>query len=128
MKTKNLYLLFILLTLCGLLVACGAKPEDVGEQFLQAIKDEDFESAFELCSPDLQAELGDSTDLAFYFPTDVLQLDRWTSTVTQDTSDETVSIMEGDVTFTDGTEGTYSLTLKQVGNQYLVDNFTFEPK
>ena len=128
MKTKKLYLVFIILAVCGLLVACGAKPEETGKQFLQAIKDEDFEAAFKLCSPDLQAELGDATDLAFYFPTDVLQLDRWTSTVTPDATDSAVSTMAGDVTFTDGTEGTYSLTLKQIDKQYRVDNFAFEPK
>ncbi len=128
MKTKNLYLFFILLTVCGLLAACSAKPEDTGEQFLQAIKSEDFGVAFDLCTPELQAELGDAADLAFYFPTDILQLDSWTATVTEDASTATVSYMAGDVTFTDGTEGTYSLTLKQIENQYLVDNFAFEPK
>ncbi|MBN2500749.1 MAG: hypothetical protein JXB38_08235 [Anaerolineales bacterium] len=128
MKTKRLYLFLILLAVCGLLAACGAKPEDTGEQFLQAIKSEDFDAAFDLCAPDLQAELGEAADLAFYFPTDVLQLDSWTATVTADASAATVSYMEGDVTFVDGTEGTYSLTLKQVDNQYLVDNFAFEPK
>ena len=128
MKTKNLYLFLILLAVCGLLAGCGAKPEDTGEQFLQAIKSEDFEAAYGLCTSDLQAELGDATDLAFYFPTDVLQLDTWTATVTMDESTVTISYMAGDVTFTDGTEGTYSLTLKQIENQYLVDNFAFEPK
>ena len=128
MKTKNLLLILILLAVCGLLAACGAKPEATGEKFLQAIKDEDFEAAFNLCTPDLQAELGSPTDLAFYFPTDVLQLDSWTATMTQDASDTALSKMTGDVTFTDGTEGTYTLTLTQSNRRYLIDNFSFEPK
>jgi hypothetical protein len=128
MRTKNLPLLFIVLVLCGLLAACAAKPEAVGEKFLQTIKDADFEAAFGLCTPDLQAELGDPVNLAFYFPTDVLQLDSWTFTIAPDATDSSVSLMEGEVTFTDGTLGIFTLNLKQIDNQYLVDNFTFEPK
>jgi hypothetical protein len=81
-----------------------------GEEFIQALADEDYAAAYDLCTKDLQAEIGSSEQLAamfrsmpditsWHYDTRTMEVDEKGEEYTKTT---TVVVLEGEVTFSDG--------------------------
>jgi len=127
MKNKRLLLIIAgavatlgLLCLCvvvGLPVLLGPAVEETfnkvmqapGEDFIQALADEDYRAAFDLCTADLQAELGSPEGLATMFSA-MPDIESWTyETQAMEMTEEEghtkttrVLVFDGAVTFSSG--------------------------
>lgn len=99
-----------------------------GENFLQALADENYAAAYDLCNADLQAELGSPEGLATVFSA-TPQLESWDySTQTAEVQGESAVVLNGDVAFADGQSGTLEVVLMLEGGEYRVAGFTIRPE
>ena len=101
-----------------------------GEQFLQALADGDFATAYDLCTPELQQELGEADQLAATFGPGGLQIESWnyeTQSVTLEDGRSGFALV-GDVTFSGGKTGSLSVALVYVDEAFRVAGFSIEPE
>ena len=99
-----------------------------GEEFLQALKDADYEAAFALLNPDVQDELGNPEALSFLFPPD--SIDAWeyeADSITTATGEAGVA-MTGTITMSDGDEVEMMLILVSVDDVYQIVGYSFQSK
>jgi hypothetical protein len=150
MKTSRIVivlvsLVFVILVCVGVLVlayvilapAVGNVYENIvegaastGEQFLQALADGDFATAYDLCTPELQQELGSTDQLAAMFGPSGLQIESWhyeTQPMTLEDGRSGFALV-GDVTFSGGKTGTLSVVLVHVDEAFRVAGFSVEPE
>lgn len=102
----------------------------VGEQFLQSLADGDFATAYDLCTPELQQELGEADQLATMFGSGGLQIEGWNYEVQSVALEDGKSgfALAGDVTFSGGKTGSLSVVLVYVDEAFRVAGFSIEPE
>lgn len=130
---------------CGLL---GPAVEDTftqvlgaaGEDFLQALSEENYEAAYDLCTSDLQAEIGSPENMVAMFSA-TPHIESWTydaRTAEMQEESETIRVVvfEGEVTFSNGQSGILEIVLypesgtTSEGDEvpYRVAGFTIRPE
>lgn len=150
MKTSRIViilvsLVFVMLVCAGVLVlaymilapAIGNVYENIvedaasaGEKFLQALADGDFATAYDLCTPELQQELGEANQLATMFGPGGLQIESWNYEAQSVALEDGQSgfALTGDVTFSGGKTGSLSVVLVYVDEAFRVAGFSIEPE
>lgn len=94
----------------------------VGEEFMTALKDGDYQKAFSLCSPALQRELGgNATGLERLIKNGRVEPTTWTFT-SRDVEGDTAEL-NGSASFTGNRKGTVRVTLGQDGGKWRVIGF-----
>jgi hypothetical protein len=96
---------------------------DVGEKFMQSLKAADYQTAYAQLHPTLQKKIGTPQDLRKMVESGKAQPTKWTFT-TRDIENEEAHL-EGSVTMAGG-EGTVTLDLIKVGNDWKVISFNLE--
>ena len=133
MHTKRFTTLYIVSTilLCILFVtACGVVKStqaltDSANNFMTALKDGDYQAAYDLFVPELQSEVGSVENLQAMIVDNLAQPSEWTfSAVNASTADEaTTAKVEGSVTYQDGKEGAVTLEFLKSGEEWLLTSF-----
>lgn len=115
--------IIIVIALVGGLLGFGlTQPAaTTGEAFMTALKDGNYSKAYDLCTPDLQQELGGVQGLQAIIVDNNVQPTGWTFS-SRETSGS-MAELKGSVTFTGGRAGSVRVTLSQVGNNWLVAGF-----
>ena len=97
-----------------------------GEAFMSALKNGDYNQAYNLCTPALQRELGNARNLETRIKNGKAEPTAWSFTsrnVTNDTGQ-----LEGSVTFTGNREGNVRLVLAQLGGEWKISGFDLKEK
>lgn len=140
-QRRNRFLLWVLIVLGGAVLLCGlyvgglyyavlratAEPAAVARTFLEATGDSDFETAFGLLSPGLQAEFttadgfGTEMQARRIAPVEIASFDR-------PTIEGEVVTVSAPVTFADGALQTATITLEfnQERTAWVVTGFRFD--
>ena len=142
MKRKTIIIIVIIIAVIGLGGVCivsllgpaignvyGNITEDVsatGEEFLQALKDADYDAAYDLLTPDVQEELGNPEALSFLFPPDSIDSWEYEADIVNPTSDTTGVAMTGTISMTDGSEVEMMLILVDVDGENLIEGYSFQ--
>jgi hypothetical protein len=118
----------IVVGLMGGLTALGlTQPAaDAGEAFMTALKDNDFDKAYNLCTPALQRELQNARALETRVKNGKVQPTQWSFSSRNISGDQ--AQLDGSVTFVGNKEGTVRLTLTQVGGEWKVVGFNLREK
>ena len=98
-----------------------------GEEFLQALKDSDYDAAYALLNLDVQDELGTPEALELLFPPE--SIDTWeyeTDSITTTTGEAGVA-MTGTITMSDGSEVEMLLILISVNGVDQIAGYSFQP-
>lgn len=126
--TLTIIVLSLALSACGVLKTAQAFTK-VGNDFMTALKDGDYETAYALCHPDLQANIGTAADLKQGIESNAAQPKDWTfSSVNANTDADKVTIatLEGNITYQDGRSGVVTLELVQQGEEWVVASFDLQ--
>lgn len=99
---------------------------DVGDQFMNALKSEDYNRAYALCAPSLQQELRNAQGLANLIRNARVQPVQWSYSSRNINNDQ--GQLEGTVTFVGNREGTLQLVLTQVGGTWKIAGFRLREK
>ena len=127
---KKSPLLIILLAIGGIILLCvlgvflfvggifGATQPvvDAGEAYMIALRDGNYDRAFDLSSPDLQNEVGDASGLEGALSSK--QPATWTFTSRSINNND--GQLSGNTTYKDGTSGTVEMTLTKLNNAWKV--------
>ncbi len=97
---------------------------DVGEKFMQSLKAADYATAYALCHPALQREIGSSQNLKEMVESGQAQPRAWNFTARSIENDQ--GHLEGTVTMQGGA-GTVTLDLAQSGGEWKVIAFNLQP-
>ncbi len=99
-----------------------------GENFLQALKDGDYETAYALLHPDVQSEISGPESLKANFPPSVI--DTWEYEATSVTTTEGAGgiALTGILTLIDGSQLDMQLILVKVGEENRVAGYSFQPR
>jgi hypothetical protein len=126
-------LLVLCLVCAGVLVVAftlglgATQPiSDVGDEFMTALKNEDYTRAYNLCAPALQQELRNPQGLANLIRNANVRPSQWSYSSRNITSDQ--GQLEGSVTFVGNREGTLQLVLIQVGGTWKIAGFRLREK
>jgi hypothetical protein len=136
-KKIILIIVGVLLVLCLVCVGIGVvafalgmgatQPvADVGDQFMTALKNEDYNRAYSLCAPALQQELRNPQGLANIIRNGRVQPVSWSYSSRNVSNDQ--GQLEGSVTFVGNKEGTLQLVLTQVGGTWKIAGFRLREK
>lgn len=118
-------LLSLVLSACGIIKSAQAFTK-VGTDFMTALKDGDYETAYGLCHPDLQANIGTVADLKAGIEANAAQPKDWSFSSVNTTTDAdkvTTATLEGSVTYQDGRSGGVTLELVQDGDTWVIVSF-----
>jgi hypothetical protein len=96
---------------------------DVGDKFMQSLKDGNYTAAHALMAPDLQRKIGTPQDLRRMVESGKAQPSKWTFTTRNIENDE--GHLEGSVTMQGG-EGTVTVDLVKLGNDWRVIAFNLQ--
>lgn len=99
---------------------------DVGDQFMTALKNEDYARAYALCAPSLQQELRNAQGLANLIRNARVQPVQWSYSSRNINNDQ--GQLDGTVTFTGNREGTLQLVLTQVNGVWKIAGFRLKEK
>lgn len=99
---------------------------DVGDQFMTALKNEDYARAYALCAPSLQQELRNAQGLANLIRNSRVQPVQWSYSSRNVNNDQ--GQLDGTVTFTGNREGTLQLVLTQVNGVWKIAGFRLKEK
>ncbi|MCA1553323.1 MAG: hypothetical protein LC737_02990 [Chloroflexi bacterium] len=102
----------------------------VGTDFMTRLKNGDWNGAYNLCTPELQKELGSAANLNKRITDGKAQPASWSfadfSSITPTSSDAQI---DGTATFSGNRTGTLRLVLDRVGaNQWKISGFNLQPK
>ena len=102
----------------------------VGTDFMTRLKNSDWTGAYNLCTPDLQKELGTAQQLGTRISNGKAQPVSWTFDQFSDiTPQSTEAQIDGSATFSGSRTGTLRLVLDRVGtNQWKISGFNLTPK
>ena len=103
------------------LVPLGQSAAHVANAFVTALRDADYERAFELCDASLQDEFGSAADLEEWILSSGIEPVEW-SFLQRDLVDETVQLF-GNATFAGGQQASIEMVLVQVDGEWLVAGF-----
>ncbi len=115
---------FLILFLVVLRVTAPAA--DVGEAFMVALRDGNYRAAYDMCTTDLQAEIGDADDLRALIEDSDAAPVKWTFTSRNIRNDQAQLLGTG--SFGGGQEADIEIVLNKEGNAWLVSGFHFEWK
>ncbi len=96
---------------------------DVGDKFMQSLKDGNYTAAHAMMHPALQQKIGTPQDLKRMVESGKAQPTKWTFTTRN--IDNSEGHLEGSVTMTGG-EGTVTIDLAKVGTDWKVIAFNLE--
>lgn len=99
-----------------------------GENFLQALKDSDYETAYALLHPDVQDEISGPDALGALFPSGIIDNWEYESDFVTLTDGDTGVALFGVLSLSDGSELDMELIINRVGEENLVAGFLFEPQ
>lgn len=99
---------------------------DVGDAFMTALKNEDYSTAYNLCTPALQQELRNPQGLANLIRNANVRPMRWSYASRNVSNDQ--GQLEGSVTFVGNREGTLQLVLTQGGGTWKIAGFRLREK
>ena len=99
-----------------------------GEDFLQALKDSDYEIAYALLHPDLRSELSGPDALEELFPPTLIDTWEYETTSATTTDGEPAVTMTGILTLSDGSQFNMEIFLVTLGEDSKVAGFSFEPR
>ncbi|MCX7839135.1 MAG: hypothetical protein N2559_06720 [Anaerolineae bacterium] len=126
-------LLFVCLACVGVLgvafvLGLGATQPiiNAGDSFMTALKNEDYTSAYNLCTPALQQELRNPQGLANLIRNANVRPIQWSYSSRNVSNDQ--GQLEGSVTFVGNREGTVQLVLTQVGGTWKIAGFRLREK
>jgi hypothetical protein len=106
----------------GYLYFAGTPMVDVGDQFMTALKAGELQTAFALCAPGYQAQLGSADSLPGQIGLmDSRQPVSWTLDSYQSRLNDQ-AILSGSVTFSDGSPGTAQITMQNLNGQWMITN------
>ena len=113
-----------LLLLCGILfgslfagiMGLTQPAVDSGERFMTALRDGNYDRAFELCTPSLQQEVGDAGALKDALSSK--QPTKWGFTKREINND--LATLQGTTTYAGGEAGEVEMELRKVGNDWKV--------
>lgn len=94
---------------------------EVGESFMAALRDRDYNTAYNLCDPALQAELGGVEGLQTLVEGGSATPSTWSFT-SREVSGNTATL-SGSMTFENGNSGQVDLTLANSGSSWLLTSF-----
>lgn len=99
-----------------------------GEDFLQALKAADYETAYALLHPDVQSEISGPESLEANFPPSVI--DTWEYEATSITTTDGVGgiALTGILTLSDGSQYDMQLILVKVGEENRLAGYSFQPR
>lgn len=97
-----------------------------GDGFMTALKEEEFHQAYNLCTPELQAVLGNSPRLRTEILEQKLQPYQWRWR--NRSLEGNRGYLSGWVTFADGRDGEVSLSLLEIDGEWRVGGFELEPE
>ena len=126
---RKLFITAVLLSLA--LSACGALETaqaftKVGNDFMTALRDGSYDTAYSLMHPQLQAEVGAVENLQAMMDDNAAQPKDWSFSSVNATTDAdkvTTATLEGTVNYQDGKTGTVSLQLVQDGDVWTIISF-----
>ncbi|MBI3914645.1 MAG: hypothetical protein HY327_10740 [Chloroflexi bacterium] len=117
----------------GIIVVAGAlgvgltqPAATVGDAFMTALKNGDYDAAYNLCAPSLQQELKSARNLETLVKNGKVQPTEWTF-ASRDISGDSGQL-DGTVKFTGNREGTVRVVLAQVGGAWKVTGFNLKEK
>ena len=96
-------------------------PEDVSNSFLSALKNGDYQAAFDLCDPGLQDELIDPSNMQSEIERYHIQPVRWEMYSKRTTADQAELV--GSMEFQEAENGSFRIILRQVGEDWKVAMF-----
>jgi len=99
---------------------------EAGDEFMTALKNEDYTRAYSLCTPALQQELKNPQGLANIIRNGRVLPTRWSYSSRNVSGDQ--GELEGTVTFVGNREGTLELVLAQVGGTWKIAGFHLREK
>ena len=99
-----------------------------GENFMQALKDSDYNTAYALLRPDLQDELSGADALGTFFPPGVIDTWEYDTDFITTTDGESAVEMAGVLTLSDGSQLDMQIIVTRVGEENLVAGFLFQPQ
>ena len=111
----------------GLLLLLGALTQPVvssGDAFMTALATADYAGADALCTPALQGQVGSVAGLATLVQGHQPGHWNWTSRSVRNGT----GLLDGDLTYADGTAGTVHLTLQQVDSAWKISSFRMNPR
>ncbi len=98
-----------------------------GEEFLQALKDSDYDAAYALLNLDVQDELGTPEALELLFPPESIDTWEYEADSITTTTGETGVAMTGTITMSDGSEVEMLLILISVNGVDQIAGYSFQP-
>jgi hypothetical protein len=98
---------------------------DVGEKFMQSLKAGDYATAYAQLHPALQQKIGTPQDLKKMVESGKAQPSKWNFTTRNMENDQ--GHLEGSVTM-QGAEGTVTLDLTKLGDEWKITSFNLTPK
>lgn len=110
---------------CGALKTAQAFTK-VGNDFMTALRDGNYETAYSLLHPDLQKVIGAAADLQKGCEDNAAQPKDWSFSSVNTTTDAdkaTTAKLEGNVTYQDGKTGVVTLELVQDGDVWKIISF-----
>ena len=144
MKRKTIITIIVIIAILGLGVVTilallgpaignvyGNIMEDIsatGEEFLQDLKDADYDAAYTLLRSDVQDELGNPEALGFLFPPDSIDAWEYEADSIKLTTGETGVAMIGTITMSDGSEVEMMLILVSVDDVDRIAGYSFQSK
>jgi hypothetical protein len=103
-----------------------APVTDGGNAFMQDLKDGNYEAAFTLCTPELQAKLGGADQLRTKIEDNGLRPEKWS--FNSQSINGSQGKVGGSVTFAGShRQGSIEINLVKRGEQWLVDDFLLKP-
>ena len=121
----TMIVLSLTLTACGAISAAQAFTK-TGNDFMTALRDGNYDTAYALMHPGLQQEMGTAADLQKMMEDNAAQPKDWSFSSVNATTDAdkvTTAKMEGSVNYQDGKSGVVTLELVQDGDTWMVISF-----
>jgi hypothetical protein len=94
---------------------------DASERFMVALRDGNYQQAYDMCTPTLQAELNDASGLEEMLTTSNRKPSTWSFASRNINNDR--GEVTGTATFADNTAGTVSIVLLKSGDDWKIDGF-----
>lgn len=114
----------VFLPVVDALMPLAQAAADVAHAFMQALKDADYERAFELCESSLQEEFGSAADLDGWMRDNGIEPLEWTFFERNVTGDMVEVLGIG--TLAGGQQATIEVLLAEVDGEWLIAGFQFQ--
>ncbi len=99
-----------------------------GEDFLKALKDADYETAYALLHPNVQSEISSPESLKSIFPPSMIDSWEYEATSVTTTDGAGAIALTGILTLSDGSQLDMQLFLVKVGEENRLAGYSFQPR